>query len=362
MDAQVLSNGHVYDVMRERSAIWQVMVYGAVIDDCADEPLPVAAPFAVSVNEPLLRASGHMGRFALAGDPDVALCDHTVPHSLDVGITSSGFHDLDLTVNVPASPVFPVEMIDTAMRRLPVALSGRVIELATGNPVSGARIDLVGPTLANPQRAILLSSPLAWSVSSAASVRGRSLSPVASAVPVKAVKQEAPAGAAEILLDNRQDLVANQLLRFGPEHRSHFAQILSVSSSPANLSLPGMVTLTAALARGARMNDPAVPFTLGAPAGANASPVGQAYAGEAVLVLDALPVGDVLAITDPPHPPAFHGQGAVSDANGRYLIQGLCRLRRPVLRTSAAGFGALTRTVPMRWSEPLSTLDWRMAP
>ncbi len=362
MDAQVLSNGHVYDVINERSTIWQLMVFGGVIDDCADEPLPVAAPFRVTVNEPLLRASSHVGHFALAGDPDVALSDHTIPYTLDVGIVSSGFHDLDLTVNVPVSPVFPVEMIDTALRRLPVGLSGRVIELATGIPVSGTRIELVGPTLTNPQTAILLSSPLARSLGATASVRGRSLTPVASAAPIKAVKQETPVGANEMLLDNREDLAANQLLRFGPEHRAHFAQIQSVSPSPANLSLPGMVTLTAPLARGVRVDDPAAPFTLGAPAGVSASPVGQAYAGEAVLVLDALPVGDVLDITDAAQPPAFHGRGVVSDASGRYLIQGLSRLRRPVLRATAAGFNALTRTVPIRWSEPLSTLDWRMAP
>lgn len=362
MDAQVLSNGHVYDVIRERSAVWQVMVHGAVIDDCADEPLPVAAPFVVTVNEPLLRASSNVGRFALAGDPDVALVDHAIPYALDVGITSVDFHDLDVTVNVPASPVFPVEMTDTALRRLPVALSGRVIELATGNPVSGARIELAGPTLANPQRSILLSSPLARSLGAAASIRGRTVSPLVSAVPIKAAKEETPAGSVEILLDDRQDLAANQLLRFGPEHRAHFAQIQSVSPSPANLALPGTVTLTAPLARGVRMDDPAAPFTLGAPAGVNATPVGQAYAGEAVLVLDALPTGDVLAITDAAEPPAFHGQGVVCDPIGRYLIQGISRLRRPVLRASAAGFSALTRTVPMRWSEPLSTLDWRMAP
>jgi len=362
MDAQVVSNGHVYDVIWDRSAIWQVMARSAVIDDCDDEPLPIAAPFGVSVNEPLLRAIGHEGCFALAGDPDVALTDHTVAHTLDVGISSVGFHDLDLTINIPASPIFPVAIADSAMRRLPVALSGRVVALATGDPVPDARIDLVGPALANPRRAILLASPLSRALGSTASVRGRALTPVASPVPVKTVRQETPAGVTEILLDNRQGLAATQLLRLGPSHRPHFAQIKSVSPNPADLTQSGVITLTAPLARGVRMDDPAAPFALGAASGPSGSPVGPTYAGEAVLVLDASPAGDVLVITDAPNPLAFHGQGAVTDINGRYLIQGLCRLRRPVLRASAAGFGPLNRTVPMRWSEPLSTLDWRMTP
>ncbi|SIT58612.1 hypothetical protein BQ8794_50714 [Mesorhizobium prunaredense] len=362
MDARVVTNGHVYDVTYDRVMLWQVLVHGAVIDDCEDQPAPVAAPFDVSVDDALLRASGHDAGYALAGDPDVALHDHTVAHTLEVDLSAVGFRDRHVSVTVPAAPVFPVVAADVAMRRVPVSLQGRIMTLATGDPVPGARIDLLGPALPAPRRAVLLSSPLARALTAAATVRGKALAAVASAVPVKTARDEAPAGAVRLLLDDRQGLAPGQLLRFGPAHRAHFAQIQSVSNDPANLALSGTMTLTAPLARGVRRGDAAAPFTLGANAGPSAAPVGDAFAGEAVLILDDLVAGDVLVVTDAPNPLAFHARGIVADASGRYLIQGLSRLQRPLLRITAAGFAALSRAVPMRWAQPVSPLDWRMTP
>jgi hypothetical protein len=361
MDARIVTNGHVYDVTYDRSAVWQALVRGAVIDDCEDGPAPLAAPFDVSVDDALLRASSHDAGYALAGDPDVALRDHAVAHTLEVDLSAIGFRDRHVSPTVPVAPVFPV-IADVAMRRLPVALQGRVVTLATNDPVPGARIDLVGPALPVPRRAVLLASPLVRALGPATAVQGRALTAVASAVAIKTANEETPAGAADVLLDDRQNLAANQLLRFGPESRAHFVQIQSVSPNPANMALPGLVTLTAPLARGVRRGDAAAPFALGAIVGPSAAPLGEAFAGEAVLILDDLVGGDILAITDAPKPDAFHAMGSVADADGRYLLQGLCRLRNPVLRVTAAGFTALSRAAPMRWTQPVSQLDWRMRP
>lgn len=360
MDAIVATGGRTYEITYDRNGVTTVFVRGAVVDDAGGVPVP--PPYRVTLDEPLLTASGHESGYALAGDPDVALSDHTVPHALNLTIAAEGFRRRDLVVTVPPSPVFPMTGPTVPLRRFPVALRGRVLALQTGNPIPAAIVSLVGPPLPAPQRPVLLTSPLARSLSAAAALRGHSLTPVVSPVPDKTAAADAIAGATEILLDDRQNLAAGQLLRLGPPERAHFAEIFSVAPTPPNPALPGLVTLTAPLARSVRRNDRATPFNIGANVGPTCHPVGEAFAGEAIVVLDAQPGGDVVRIVDPPNPVADHALGITAGSDGAYVIAGIARLQSPVLRAEAAGFTAQTRTWPIRWSEPTTILDWRLAP
>jgi hypothetical protein len=360
MDAVVITGGRRYEVTYDRNCVTTVFVAGPVLDDAGNVAVP--APYRITGVEPLLKTSDHDLGYALAGDPDVALIDHTIPHILDLTIEAEGFHRRDLAVTVPVSPVFPIAGPTAFLRRRSVALRGRVFALQSGNPVPGAALSLTGPALPPPQRAVLLSSPLARPLSAAATIRGRNLLPVASPVPDKTATVAAAAGDTEILVDDRQGLGAGQILRLGPAERAHFAEIAAVPPTPPNLALPGPVMLTAPLARSVRLNDRATPFALGANAGPLCHPVGETFAGEGIIILDALPAGVVLRIIDPPNPAVFHAQGATAGPDGAYVIAGITRLQSPVFRAAAAGFTAQTRTWPVRWDVPTSLLDWRLVP
>lgn len=360
MDAIVTSGGHTYEITYDRACITTVFIHGPVLDDAGS--VPVTAPFRVTADEPLLTASDHDAGYALAGDPDVALADHTIPHVLNLTIEADGFHRRDLVVTVPANPVFPMAGPSALLRRRAVTLRGRVLALQTGNPIPGAAVTLIGPPLPAPQQAVLLTSPLARPLSAAATLQGRNLVPVVSPVPDKTAGSEAVAGATEIVLDDRQGLAAGQLLRLGPPERVHFAEIAAVPPTPPNPAAPGPVVLTAPLARSVRRNDIATPFTLGANVGPLCHPVGETLAGEGVILLDAQPAGDVLRIVDPPNPVAYHATGATAGPDGSYVIAGIARLPAPVFRAAAAGFTSQTRIWPVRWDAPTSILDWRLAP
>lgn len=353
MDALIVTQGRRFEVGYDVTIHTTVFAMGAVIDDGgAGAILP---PYRVEVDEPLLRATDHEIGYALIGDPDVALRDRTVAHPLTVTIIADGYREATTTVIVPAAPVLPI-VAPVALRRQPVRLTGRVLVLATGLPVADAAITIQGPPLPAPDAALLLGQPLARDLTPAASLQGHAVTPVGGPVPIKAAAAAAAAGDTQLFLDDRQNLATGQLLRFGPPERAHWAEIAQVPATP------GVVRLTAPLARTVRLNDAVAPFNLGAAVGPAAAPSGAAFAGEGVLILNASPNGQVLAVTDPPAAVAYHSMGASSGPTGEYAIDGLSRLARPVLSVAAAGFTAQTRPWPLPRLSPAATLDWRMTP
>jgi hypothetical protein len=360
MDATVITARHVYDVVYDRTFGTRVFVTGAIVDDA--DGRAISPPLRILVDEPLLRGSAHARGLALAGDPEVALTDIAVAHALAVTVEGEGYRPATQIVTIPINPIFPVDA-PVALRRMPVRLTGRVSALATGAPVDGARLAITGPALPAPRKATLLAQPLAADVTPGGAFQGHAIAAVGSPVPVKTVQLAADAGSLEVLVDNRQGLGAGQLLRFGAIERAHWAEIAAVSAVPANLALPGMVTLTAPLVRSVRLGDAAAPFALGAPAGPNCLPVGPAFAGEAVLILDDVPGGDVIAIADPPAPARYATAGAVTGPLGDYAVDGFCRIGTPVLSVAATGFTTQSRTIPMpRPPTQAATLDWRLKP
>jgi hypothetical protein len=350
-DAVVLSAGRRYDVVFDRTNRRIVFARGAVTDDADGRPVP--PPYAVGVDEPLLDAGDHDGGFALAGDPDVALTDTSIPHALALTIVAHGYRPADAVVTIPVAPIFPID-VPVALRRRPVRLAGRVMAAATGAPVPAARLALTGPALPLPARALLLSPPLAADLGPAAILQGHAIAAVASPVPVKTARAAA-AGTIEIFLDDLQGLAPGQLLHIGPPERAHWVEI-------ASLAAPFVVRLTAPLDLSVREGDPAAPFSLGAAMGPAAAPIGEAFAGEAVIIADAAAAGDVLVITDAPAPARHHMVGAIAGPSGDYAIPGLARLASVRLSVTAAGFTGQNRTIPLPRSSPAATLDWRLIP
>jgi hypothetical protein len=359
MDAIVAFAGRRYEVAFDRTIRSLAFVTGIVTDDATGQP--VSPPFSVLVDEPLLRPLAKDAGYVLSGDIDVALTDATVAHPLSLSLRCAGYRHAFRTVVVPINPVFPMR-VPIALRRLPVRLVGRVTELATGAAIGGARISLTGPALPPPQRAVLLTQPLAVGLSPAATLQGRAISPVASPVPIKSAEAAAPSGSVEFVVNDRQGLLAGQLMRLGAANSQHWAEIGLVSALPANPALPGTIRLTAPLARSLARGDQIAPFNLGATVGPTCGLMGDAFAGESVILLDDLPAGDVVEINDPPAPTRHVAQGVTASPAGDYAIDGLARVANPVLTASAPGFVAQNRSFPLPRLRDGATLDWRLAP
>lgn len=360
MDATVFTAAHRYDIVHDRTLRTRVFVAGAVTDD--GDGRAIAPPYRVSVDEPLLEADAHDLGFALSGDPEAALVDTSIPHPLVVGIESRGYRPAALTVTIPANPLFPIAA-PVAMRREPVRLTGRVTELASGAGVAGAQLTISGPLLPAPRRAVLLGQPLVADLSGAAAMQGHSIAPVASPVAVKSAQVASAAGSAGILVDDRQALAAGQLLRLGPPERAHWVEIAAVSATPANMALPGMVTLTEPLAGSLRLGDPVAPFALGGTVGPSCTPIDSAFAGEAVVILDDLPSGGLVVISDTGAPDRYAAIGVFSGAGGDYAANGLARLAAPILSVTATGYTSQNRIclLPLGAGAAASA-DWRLKP
>jgi len=361
MSETVFAGGHTYVVNYDRTTTFDALVMGAVIDDAGGKP--VLPPYNVAASDSTLRVSAKPQGYLIAGDPDVNLADHSVAHALTLNIDASGYRPKVVAVTVPANPLFPVVGPDAALRRRPVALRGRIYARRTGNPLPAAQLTLTGPALPAPQQAILLASPLVGDLSAAATVQGHALTPVGSAVPIKTVSAPAEVGATAIQLNDRQNLAPGQLLRIGSPARPRFVQIAVVSPTPPNPALPGEVTLTEPLAFSARFGDGAAPFTLGGVSGPLAHPIGDAFAGEAVLILDAAANGDVLVISDPAAPTdRFAKRDVTCDGRGEYFVDGITRLPQLVLTAAGGGLTALVQTWPVNWDSPITTFDWALTP
>lgn len=359
-DATILTAGHRYDVVYDLTLRTLAFVTGAVTDD--GDGRAVAPPYSVAVDEPLLLADAHDFGFALTGDPDVVFTDTSVPHPLAVAIEAQGYRPAALAVTIPAGPVFPIAA-PVALRREPVRLTGQVTVLASGAAVAGAHVTISGPPLPAPRRAVLLGQPLAADLKPGAALQGHWVSAVGSPVPVKTAQAAAAAGAMEILVDDRQALATGQLLRLGPPERAHWVKIATVSATPANMALPGTVALTAPLPGSLRLGDSVAPFALGALDGPLCAPIGAAFAGEAVVILNNLPGGDVVVITDAGEPDRYALVGVLTGPRGDYAANGMARLAAPVLTVAASGFATQNRVCPLpRAPRADATADWRLKP
>ena len=104
------------------------------------------------------------------------------------------------------------------------------------------------------------------------------------------------------------------------------------------------------------------PWQSYAPMGPAAKFVDTGFAGEGVVMLDAVPAGDVIVITDPAGVREYHSLGAISNAAGYYALDGITRLATLPLQASAAAFITAKTNWSVDWSRTPNLLDWRLHP
>jgi hypothetical protein len=358
MDAIVTAGSNSYMVAYDGTLIWHAVATGEILDDA--DGTPIAGGCSLIADEPLLKVRLSDDRYALMGDPDIVFTDQSIPHPVVVQVTLDGYRPVLTTLTVPAYPSGPLVQ-DIELRRLPFTLRGRVFGLTGGlnpafDPVAAAEIDVIGPPGPAASLPLLLRQPLRETLGPGAKLRGRALAAIAS------VTAAAPALAGDdhIALADGTGVAATQLLRFGSAERGHWAEVASVQPDPDRPAPASLAWTTEPLSGSV---DPALPiarFTPGALSGPTGNPVGAAYQGEALVYLDAIPSGgDVVRITEPGKPDRYHARGAVSDALGDYLIEGIARLGTVTFQVAAGGFTTQTLDIPTALLRA-SPLDWRL--
>ena len=360
MDAIVTVGARDYAVYFDLVPTRRCVVTGRLTDDA--DGRPIAREARIVVDEPLLRPEYSDDSYGLAGDPDVALADTTISHNVTFIVSAPDYREGLFTVTVPASPTGPV-VRDVALRRLPAVARGQVLGRTAGPnptylPVAGARIDITGPTGPGGEKPLLLAQPLRRDPGPAATLRGRGLT----AQPPRLAAADARSGQKQLVLADGGTVVAGQLLRFGPPERRHWAEVADIVPDPDRPAPAALVTLVEPLAGSVGAGDGVEPFATGAFTGSTATPQGPAFAGEAVLWVDAIPAGgDVLALREAGFPHQYYDRSVTSGPGGDYAISGFARLGSCELTVTAAPFLPQTRTFPAARLAALP-LDWRLAP
>ena len=344
------ANGLVWRSAPDRATRLVAIAVLRALDEDAATPVELAAlPIASDPRAVVMLRAG--GLVVLAGDPDAP------PADLELRLDEPGFRPARIAIVLPVGAARPAMLPDLVLRRMPRDLDGRVVAATTGDPLPAASVTLAPAPPAPAGTPLLLLPALAADVPAGTTLRGFPLVPVGGAVPVKRLLQDAPAGTTWLELDDRQDLAPGQVLRLGPPERRGFARLSFVA--PAPLAGPGIVLLAAPLAATARQDDAAQPCVLGVPAAAAATTLGDAFAGEGLLLATAPTPGEVVEI-GPPGAGALHAPPGPTDADGRYRFAGLARIPRFAATAAAAGFAQQTRFVSP--AAGTARVDWRLVP
>lgn len=360
MDAIVTVGVRDYAVYFDRVPTRRCFVTGRLTDDA--DGRPIAGEARIVVDDPLLRPEFSDDSYGIAGDPDVALADTTVPHNVTFIVSAPDYREDLFTVTVPASPTGP-ELRDITLRRLPASASGQVLGLTGGLkptylPVGGATIDITGPTGPGGEKPLLLAQPLRRDPGLGSTLQGLGLT----LQPARIAAVDSRAGQTELVLVDGGGVAAGQLLRFGPPERRHWAEVAAIVPDPVRPAPAALVTLVEPLAGSVGAGDSIEPFNAGAFAGAIATPQGAAFAGEAVLWVDTIPAGgDVLALREAGLPHQYYDRKVTSGPGGDYSIFGFARLGSCEMTVTATGFTTQTRVFPAA-RLAASPLDWRLVP
>jgi hypothetical protein len=336
-------------------------IIGEVLDDADGRAM--AREVDVSSDERLTFAARSQREFALAGNPAVALADRSIAHAVTVTLQARGYRRAVATVTVPPFPVLPHRQ-DMALRRLPNTVSGRVFGRHAGAPPSydllpAATVSLSPIPAAGGELPLLLRQPLRADPGAGASIRRRAATVQA---PLAALA-DAAAGELFVEIADGSALAAGDLLRVGPDHRRFHAEVAEVIAHPDRPAPAALARLTEGLA-GAIANGAAIDrLTLGGYSGATGHFVGAAYAGEAVLWLDALPstASGVLVVREAGLPDRHHDANVPTNAAGDYRIDGFARIGEPTFAVGATGFTTKTGSFPAA-RIGAGSLDWYLVP
>ncbi|WP_299628773.1 hypothetical protein [uncultured Tateyamaria sp.] len=356
----VISGGRTYHVVPDVVGRDRIFITGQVSDDADGRAM--AREVQVTSPEPLLFAARSDSDIGLAGNAATVFSDRSVPHATTVTLSAEGYRARVQNITIPAFAPLPLR-VDFAMRAAPFAIGGRVYGRTVGptptyEPVPGATLSISPLPAPGGELPLLLRQPLRAAPGAGATLRRRAIAPQADVV----VFEDAQAGQAFVAMTDGTGVSAGQLLRTGPEHRRIYAQISQVLAHPdqpapaalARLSEP----LIGTIATGTTMNR----FTLGGFSGANAALVGESFAGEAVLWLEALPAsGGVLVLRAAGQPDRYHDAQIVTGPAGDYRVPGFARIGVPTLEVSAPGLTTDSAALAVATLRA-GPVDWYLVP
>jgi hypothetical protein len=244
------------------------------------------------------------------------------------------------------------------LRRRPIRLQGRVSQNTIAHPpIAGARImtDAAGPQV------ILFRAPVRSDYPIGATVRARTLDPVALAAPARTLAAPSSSGQSTLVVNSRQGLVSGQVIRLGPPQFGQFSRVQSVSPTPANMALPGEITVEVAPNRSFGTDTPIEVFTPGA-SGTTRYLTRAADTGDGVLQLDGPLAIETVEIEDAPQPLEYQALGALTDADGYYSSDGIVGVAALDLKASATGFVTPATAVShvLDYNQTTNVVDFRL--
>jgi hypothetical protein len=352
--------GRLYEVIPDLVGQDRVFVIAAVTDDADGRAM--AREVTLASSEPLVFTAQSDREVALAGNPHLAFIDRSLPHTVAVTLRAEGYRTLGASVTIPAFAPLPHRQ-DFAPRRLPFTLTGRVYGRTAGptpsfEPLPGATVALSPLPAPGGELPLLLRQPLRADPGAGATIRRRGL---AAEAPLNAVS-EAVAGEAFLAVADGTGVAAGQVLRVGPAHRRFYGEIAQVIAHPDLAAPAALIRLTEGLVGTIRAGTAIERFAPGGFSGSTGNFVGAAFAGEAVLWLDALPAaGGVLVVREAGRPDRYHDADALTGPAGDYLVEGIARIGEPTLEVGAAGF--TTKATAYRVARlGAGPLDWYLVP
>ncbi|HSF43595.1 MAG TPA: hypothetical protein VLT87_27625 [Thermoanaerobaculia bacterium] len=351
-ERQIEAGGRTYVTVEDLVLRDRLVVAGRVIERITGDPWRGGFAVRLTSGDVLRSRARSDGFFAVAGDPERAFPDLAVnPAAIGLAVSAAGFRPREVTVAVPVASSFPLPAIEVALDRLPITILGRAVEVASRNPIAGARVAFTSPTLA------LLRTPLHFGHAAGAPVRACQLNLAGAA---KTLAAPAVRGASTLLLSNRTGLGVGDLLRLGPDGRREVVVIRSLAPMPANPALPGEVTLTAPLVRSFGVNEAAQPVTAADLPGLSTLSA-EVFSGGGVLPLSAALTVSTVRVEAAASPAAeYHVLGALTDADGYYRAAGVDRPARTDLTATALGFDPLVVPWVASFAHPVNRVDFAM--
>lgn len=364
----IQAGGFDYRVVFEDPAIpfepFQALVRSVALDETTG--LPLRIQFTALPDQPFARGkTAPDGLFCLMGYPSQVLPDHANSAAvLTLTLRAPGYRDQPVSVNVPAGAPLPIVAPVVRMRRVPVRLMGRItIDDTDRSPIAGASvISVVDPDSPPPPESTeLLRAPLRFNHAPGINAQQRVLNDVVLA-PLRSLNADARAGSTVIVVNNRQGLAAGQILQVGSERYGEYVSVSAVSTTPANLSLPGEVTLGTGLVHSFGTLTAIRVYSLGALTGVARSLAHDASAGDGLLIADGdLPSG-IVEIIDGPRTELVV-VGALTNMDGVYRFDGVGDVAQLFLQFSALGFNTPAKPTPwvINYESAVNVVDYRLS-
>lgn len=346
-----------YSVATDFTSVWQVLLTGSVVNEFTGRG--VDFELRTDPTSLFVRVVSD-GGFAIAGCPELDFPPTPGPSILvQLDFQASGYRPARQLVPLPSAGPWPVPWPPVLLRPLPGVLQGRITQDVTPSvPLAGARVFAQDPA----QRAVLLRTPVLADASAGTPVREIQLNPVPLVGPAKHLMAPAAPGEARLRLNDRQGLLAGRLLRLGNERLGQLARIQAISPTPADLTLPGDVTLTLPLQASLPADTPCVQLAAAVVNPPDKHLTHATAAGEAFLRLNTGVTAAALELTHGTDPSEYHDLGALTDAGGYYTVSGFGGLATVQLNVSASGFPTPATPRPFRLDYQRHThiADWRL--